>query len=73
MVSKGVEHHRKRENMAPHHQGKEEELSRPKALPTQSSEENITRIGHIVYMRVAQLELPDHVAGIGGQEPEANN
>ena len=73
MVGYGVHHDNKRQDMAAHDKDQEEQLCGAEQLAPEATEHDLAGVRHAVHMRVAQFELPDHVAGIGGDDAEADD
>lgn len=66
MFRQGIHHHSKREDMASHHEYKEDNLCSSKEFTTEASHHHLARVGHAVYMRIPQFELPEGIARVGG-------
>ena len=59
--------------MTPRGEDEEQHLGGPKELTSDRSQHHFTRVGHVVHMRVSELELADDKTRVGGQETKASD
>lgn len=73
MLSQGVHHHRKCEQMAPHNEDEKNNLRRAHELTPKPPEKHVASVCHAVHMRISQFELSEGVAGIRGKDAETDD
>lgn len=73
VVRQGVHHDNEGQDMAAHDKDQEQQLRGAKHLAPDGTEHDLTRVSHAVDMRITQLELADHVAGVGGDDAKADD
>ena len=66
MVRDRVHSNRKRQQVARHDKDDQQQLSHAEDLASDSPEDDLAGISHVLDMRVGPAELADHVAGISG-------
>lgn len=59
--------------MAAHDKDQEQQLRGAKHLAPDGTEHDLASISHAVDMRITQLELADHVAGVGSDDAKADD
>ena len=59
--------------MTTHRKDKEEDLSRAEDLAAGGAGEDVAGVGHVVDGWVGEFELAEGVAGVGGDEAEAED
>ncbi len=70
MAGDGVHHDAEGEDVGTHDEDDEEELAEAEDLAAQAAKEDCPGVGHGVDMWVAQFELADYVASVGGEGAE---
>ncbi len=73
MIRDGVQHDGEGQDMTPHNEDKEDDLRGAKDLTADRTEQDFAGVGHVVDVRVAELELPDYEAGVGCQGAQADD
>jgi hypothetical protein len=73
MLSNGVHHDAECQDVASHDEDGEQQLADAKQLASECPKENITSVGEVLYMRVALVELPNNIAGIGCEKTQADD
>lgn len=68
MVCDSVHSHAESQDMTGRDEYYQKQLARPEELTAKSAQKNLSGICHAMDVRVAPLELPDHIAGVGCHE-----
>ena len=64
MICENVHHNRKGEDVAAHYKDVEDDLACSEDLSEDGSAEDFACVGHVVDVRVGELELAEHVASV---------
>lgn len=70
MRGDGVERDGEGKDVGGHNEEEEDDLGESEELAAERAEEDHAGVGHVVDVWVAGFELPDHVAGVGGEDAE---
>ena len=73
MLSNGVHHDAERQDMAAHDEDGEEQLANSEQLTAERAQQDFSCIGKVLDVRVALVELRDDIAGVCGQETQADD
>lgn len=73
MVRQGVHHDGESQKMAAGRKEEEQQLSNLQDIAPDGSHQDLAGIRHAVNMRISSLELSDDIAGIRGDDAEADN
>lgn len=68
MVCDSVHSHAESQDVTGRDEDDQKQLARPEDLTTKSAQEDLSGICHAMDVRIAPLELPNHIAGVGGHE-----
>ena len=69
----GVHHDGEGENVRAHNEDEEEELRGAEDFAAPAARKDFAGVGHVVYERVSELELADHIAGVGCDDTQSED